>query len=102
MHGDDVIRCIRLIQLVEPSFTMGELTPNLKTVSSPQGCQNSLLGPAMSDLARLLNTTSENISVALSLKNFIFSISTILVSFSFKIFGNRQRKFVDLNISEHI
>ena len=46
----------------------------------------------MSDLARLLNTTSENISIAMSTKNFIFSISTILVSFSFKIFGNRQSR----------
>ena len=47
----------------------------------------------MSDLTKLLNTTSENISVALSLKCFMFSISTILVSFSFKIIGNRQLQY---------
>jgi len=57
------------------------------------GCQGSLLGPALPDLTKLLNTTSESISVALSLKSLIFSVSTILVSFSFKIFGNRQLQY---------
>lgn len=47
----------------------------------------------MSDLARTLNTTSENISIAISAKSFIFLFATILVSFSFKIFGNRQLQY---------
>lgn len=47
----------------------------------------------MQDLTKILNTTSESISFAVSTKNLMFSVSTILASFSFKIFGNRQSKF---------